>query len=54
MLEPEQISPADPLAETSGCKQFGIGLTEVSRHCPKFGTDARFSRQKPKFRTIGE
>jgi len=37
-LEPEQISSADPLAETSGCKQFDIGVAKVSRHCPKFRT----------------
>jgi hypothetical protein len=46
MLEPEQISPADPLAETSGCKQFELGLAEVSCHCPKFRTVVSLSEEK--------
>ena len=54
MLKPEQISPADPLADTSRCKQFGLGVTEVSRHCPKFRTAVSLSRQKSEFGRTNE
>jgi hypothetical protein len=51
-LEPEQISPADPLAETSGCKQFGLGLAEFLVIARNSGQTSGFQGKNENFEPL--